>query len=87
MADEVVCERLFTSLLYKLLLRLQGLILPSRTDQAKLDIVVDGVVEEERLLLNQADLSSPPLEVDIFEVPARGCNCAIPQKLRGKRVL
>lgn len=66
--DELVRKRLSAGLLHKLLLLLRSGIFPLGADQAVLDILVDGGVEKEGLLLHEADLGPPPLEIDLFEV-------------------
>lgn len=68
--NELVRESLDASLFYKLLLYLDVGILPFSTDKPKLDIVVDGVVEETWFLLHQTDLCPPPLEIDLPQVPS-----------------
>jgi len=42
--------------------------LPLGADETVLDVLGDGVVEQEGLLLDEADLRPPPLDVDILEL-------------------
>lgn len=57
-------------LLNQLSLSRFGLVFPLGSDEAVCDVAEDGVVEEEGLLLDQADLRPPPFEVQIFQVVA-----------------
>ncbi|GJC96126.1 hypothetical protein ColKHC_04952 [Colletotrichum higginsianum] len=63
--DELVGEGLVAGLLDELPLLLLGAIFPFRADQPVRDVAEDGVVEEERLLLDEPDLGAPPPEVDV----------------------
>ncbi len=65
--DKLVRKRLTACLFDKFLLRFEGSVLPFSTDEAKLDVGVDGVVEEAWLLLHEPDLSPPPLQVDVSQ--------------------
>lgn len=64
-ADKLVSKRFNACLLHKLFLRLKVRVLPFGADKAKLNICVDGVVEETGLLLHKANLGPPPLEVNL----------------------
>jgi hypothetical protein len=55
--------------------------LPLGADKAKLNVGIDGVVEERRLLLDEADLSSPPLQVNLPQgSPADGDGAVAPEQ-------
>lgn len=64
-ADELICKSLGTRLFHEVFSCLGVGILPFCANQAKLDICVDGVVEETRFLLHKANLCPPPLEVNL----------------------
>jgi hypothetical protein len=63
--DELVSKRFNTCLFYKLFLCLKVRIFPLSANETKLDVCVNGVVKEAGLLLHEADLRSPPLEVNL----------------------
>ena len=45
-----------------------GIILPFGPDQSESNIVENGIIEEKRFLLHQANLRSPPLEVQMVNI-------------------
>lgn len=47
-----------------------GLVFPLCSDEAVCNVAENSVVEEEGLLLDQADLRPPPFEIEIFQVVA-----------------
>jgi hypothetical protein len=76
-ADELIRKSLSTGLLHHFFLQLQLGILPLGADKSKLNIIVYGIVEEKGLLLNEADLAAPPLEIDLSQRPSSCSNQAV----------
>lgn len=63
--DELIGVSFDASLLHQFFFDLRTGIFPLSANESKSNVIVDGVVEEAWLLLNQADLRPPPLEVDL----------------------
>lgn len=70
--DEFVSKGLFASLPDKMALPVPGLMLPFCAHESVGHVGVDGVVEEEGLLLDETNLRAPPLDIDIVELVASG---------------
>ena len=74
--DEIMRICFFARSLYKRLLPAIFDVLPFSPDQTQFDVSKDGVIEEEWLLLDDANLRAPPLEVDLSDVGVPNLNCA-----------
>lgn len=66
--DELFCKSFFAGFLNQFSLAFVACILPFGAYQAVLYVVVYRVIEEERLLLNQSDLGSPTLQVNLMQI-------------------
>ena len=66
--DELIGKGFTTGFLHEGGFLLLRCVFPNCSDETVLDVLLDGVVKEEGLLLDEPDLRSPPSEVHFFQV-------------------
>lgn len=78
--NELVCKGFFARLLNEGPLLVFWRVFPFSSDETVLDVLQDCLVEQKRLLLHQANLRSPPLEVDFPQMTTTYLDLAIPEE-------